>query len=109
MSNYTPGTWAYFRNADDTFSVFPAKCLDYGYVRIVIAEVFTDGIADPEANARLIASTPELCIALVEAVEALRATEVFMRAQGLDTKELNKIIGSIDGLLDRIDGTDEQA
>lgn len=107
MSNYTPGTWKYFRNADDTFSVFPAEALDNGYVHTLIAEIFTDGITDPEANARLIASAPELKIALVGAVEALRATEVFMCAQGLDTEELNAVIEIIDGLLDRIDGSPE--
>lgn len=107
MSNYTPGTWKYFRNADDTFSVFPAEALDNGYVHTVIAEVFTDGISDPEANARLIASAPELKTALVRAVEALRATEVFMKAQGLDTDKLNMIIEIIDGLLDRIDGQED--
>lgn len=104
MSNYTPGTWMYFRNADETFSVSPAECLDYDYERIVIAEVFTDGITEPEANARLIASAPEMKTALVEAIKALMATEVFMRSLGLDTKELNKIIGIIGRLLDRIDG-----
>ncbi len=45
--------------------------------------------------------------ALEGAVEALRATEVFMCAQGLDTKELNKIIRIIDGFLDRVDGQEE--
>ena len=50
--------------------------------------------------------TPELIeemrVALINAVEALRATEVFMCGQGLDTKDLNKIISSIDNLLDRL-------
>lgn len=107
MSNYTPGTWKYFRNADDTFSVFPAEALDNGYVHTVIAEVFTDGITDPEANARLIASAPEMHTALIGADEALRATEVFMKAQGLDTEKLNAVVEIIDGLLDRIDGQEE--
>ncbi len=55
--------------------------------------------------------TPELFeetrIALINAVEALRATEVFMRAQKLETKDLNRIITTIDELLDRLDGGQE--
>ncbi len=102
MSNHTLGTWRYFRNIDGKFSIWPEGSWD-----TKIAEVFTTGIYDPGANARLIASAPEMKTALVGAVEALRATEVFMCAQGLDTKELNKIIGIIDGLLDRIGGQEE--
>lgn len=36
MSNYNPGTWEYFRNAEETFSVFSAECLDDGYTHKVI-------------------------------------------------------------------------
>ena len=43
-------------------------------------------------------------IALISAVETLRATEVFMSGQGLETAEMNEIIEVIDELLDRIDG-----
>ena len=107
MSEYTPGTWKYFRNEEGTFSVCPAECFGNGYADTVVAEVFTEDISDPEANARLIASAPEMHTALVGAVEALRATEVFMCAQGLDTKELNKIVGIIDRLLNKIDGQEE--
>ena len=58
-------------------------------------------------NQRLIDAAPEMKLALIWAVEALRATEVFMKAQGLDVSELNKIIDVIDELLDRIDGTED--
>lgn len=55
--------------------------------------------------------TPELFeetrIALINAIEALRATEVFMCAQKLETKDLNRIITTIDELLDRLDGGQE--
>ena len=51
--------------------------------------------------------TPELCeemrIALINAVETLRATEIFMCGQGLETDELNRIVRTIDDLLDRVD------
>ena len=57
-------------------------------------------------NQKLIDAAPEMHLALIWAVEALRGTEVFMTAQGLDTEELNKIIDVIDELLDRIDGTE---
>lgn len=57
--------------------------------------------------------TPELFeemhVALVVTVETLRATEIFMCGQGLDTQKLNKIVGTIDSLLDRIDAFDEEA
>lgn len=62
------------------------------------------GISDPEANARLIAASPELFTALVWVVEALRGTEIFMAGQGLDTKELDEIVRSANELLERIDG-----
>lgn len=49
----------------------------------------------------------EMYVALVNAVEALRATEVFMCDQGLETTHLNEIIRTIDELLDRVDGGQE--
>lgn len=110
MSDYTPGTWRYFKNVDETFSVIPADALtDESYAETVIAEVFTDGIADPEANARLMASAPEMKIALIEDVELLRAFEVFMRDSGYDTKDLSEAIRIRDELLGRIDGSNENA
>ncbi len=52
-------------------------------------------------------STPELIeemrVALINAVEALRATELFMCGQGHETDDLNKIVRTIDELLDRVD------
>ncbi len=49
----------------------------------------------------------EMYVALVNAVEALRATEIFMCGQGLETTHLNEIIRTIDELLDRVDGGQE--
>ena len=57
--------------------------------------------------------SPELCeemrIALIGAVEALRATEVFMCGQGLETNELNLIVRTIDNLLDRIEDETQES
>ena len=84
MSDYTPGTWRYFRNVDGTFSIIPAESLiDESYADTVIAEVFTEGIADPEANARLMASAPE-------------------------TSDLAEIIANADGMIDRVEGRSEK-
>ena len=49
----------------------------------------------------------EMYVALVNAVEALRATEVFMCGQGLETNHLNEIIRTIDELLDRAGGQED--
>ena len=49
----------------------------------------------------------EMCVALINAVEALRATEIFMCGQGLETDDLNKIVRTIDELLDRVDEAQE--
>lgn len=62
----------------------------------------------PDANARLIAASPETLIALIGAVEALRTRELFMQGLGLDTTEMNKIIAVIDELLDRINGEKQE-
>lgn len=59
-------------------------------------------------NYRLIANAQEMYIALVNAAEALRATEVFMHGQGLETGTLNGIINVIDELLGRIDGIEQE-
>ena len=101
MSRHTPGAWKYFKNVDNTFSVIPAEC--QGFETTVLAEVFTEGIDDPEANARLIAASPELYSALVLCVEALRATEIFMAGRGLGTKELKGIINAAGELLASIE------
>lgn len=104
MNNHTSGEWDYSRNVDGTYSVYPACGLrDESYAAVIIAEVFTDRIDDPEANARLIASAPEMRVALIAAVEALRATDAFMCGLGLETDDLTGIIGTIDELLDRVD------
>ena len=105
MSKYTAGAWRYRKETDDTFTIYPAW-QDWSN-DVVLAIVLTHGISTAEHNARLMASAPELKMALVETIEVLRATEVFMCAQGLDTEELNEVIGIIEELLDRIDGQEE--
>lgn len=105
MNGHALGAWKYFKNVEGDYSVYPARCDEHQrFPKIVLAEVFTDHAENPEFNARLIAASPEMRIALIGAVEALRATEVFMSGQGLETAEMNKIIEVIDELLDRIDG-----
>ena len=105
MNGQVSGAWKYFKNAEGNYSVYPARCGEHKrFPKIVLAEVFTEHAENPEFNARLIAASPEMRIALIGAVEALRATEVFMSGQGLETAEMNKIIEVIDELLDRIDG-----
>lgn len=103
MSVHTPGTWTYVED-DGVFVICPVdeNCDDE-----VIGCVYINGINDPEANARLIASAPEMHVALIGAVEVLRATEVFMSGQDLETDKLNDIIATIDELLDRIDGQED--
>ncbi len=105
MSGFTNGLWKYRKNPEGTFSVFPADSLtDGGYAKTLIAEIFTEGIDDPEANARLSSSAPEMYQALIYTNQVLRATEVFLVAQGLDVQEVNEIISTVEDLLDRIDG-----
>ena len=100
MNNHTPGAWKYLKNDDGTFSIFPVE--SENFEAELLAEAFT------EDNARLIASAPELYQALICAAETIRATEVFMCAQGLIGDEIGKIINTIDDLLERIDGGDSQ-
>ncbi len=104
MSDYIPGTWRYFKDIDGKFSIWPEDSWD-----TKIAEVCTKGIYDPRANARLMASAPEMKIALIEDVELLRAFEVFMRDSGYDTKDLSEAIRIRAELLGRIDGRNENA
>ena len=88
--------WEYFRNSEGSYSVYSAKCDKHKHFpKIVLAEVFTEHVDNPEANARLIASAPEMRVALIGAAEALRATEVFMCDKGFSTAELNKIVDTI--------------
>ena len=105
MSGQVLSAWKYFRNAEGNYSVYLARCDQHQHFpKIVVAEVFSEHVVNPESNARLTAASPEMKIALIGAVEALRATEMFMRGQGLETAEMNKIIEVIDELLERIDG-----
>ena len=104
MSGQALVAWDYVRNYEGNFFI-TAPCDDpKEFPEIAVAEVFSGHAENPEFNARLIAASPEMRIALIGAVEALRATEVFMSGQGLETAEMNKIIEVIDELLDRIDG-----
>lgn len=103
MSNHTPGIWHWYKNRNGEYSIWP----DGRPGAVKIADVNREGIDDPEANARLMASAPEMKIALVEGVELLRTFEMFMCALGCDTKELNRAIGIIEELLDRTDGREE--
>lgn len=96
MTNLT--RWEYFRNSKGTFSIFPTNTIQGS----MIAEVLTENIADPEGNARLIASSPELYQALIYSQEILRNTEIYMTGQGLESGELDEIIRTVDELLDRI-------
>ena len=102
MNGHVSGAWKYFRNSKGTFSVYPERCDRHKrFPKIVVAEVMT------EQDARLTAASPEMKVALIGAVEALRATEVFMCSQGFATEEMNEIIEVIDELLDRIEGIQE--
>ena len=93
MSIHTPGEWRYFRNANNFYTVYPAKFdMHPNFQKVVIAEVCTRDLA------RLITASPEMKIALISAVGALRATEVFMFGLGLKTDDLNTIIRVIDEL-----------
>ena len=104
MSGQALVAWDYVRNYEGNFFI-TAPCDDpKEFPEIAVAEVFSGHAENPEFNARLIAASPEMRIALIGAVEALRATEVFMSGQGLETAEMNEIIEVIDELLDRIDG-----
>lgn len=96
--------WEYFKNSKGTFSIFPTNTIQGS----VIAEVFTENIADPEGNARLIAASPELLQALTYSQEVLRNTELFMSGQGLESGELNEIIRTVDELLDRVNVSSSQ-
>ena len=75
MSRHTPGEWRYFRNANNFYTVYPAKFdMHPNFQKAVIAEVCTRDLATREADARLITASSEMNIALISAVEVLRAT-----------------------------------
>ena len=108
MNNHTPGQWKYLKNEDGTFSIISLGSVNFeaGFATNLIAKVFSEGIIDPEANARLIASAPEIFQALHFETEALTATRDFMRANGLDTQELSEIIDTVDELFRKINTTE---
>ena len=108
MNGHVSGAWKYFRNNEGTFSVYPEGCDRHKrFPKIVLAEVFTEHAGNPEFNARLISASPEMYVALIDAVEALRATNVFMCGQGFASEEMDEIIEVIDELLARIDGSED--
>lgn len=112
MSNHTPGLWKYFKNTDGTFSVFPTGNGYFdnegkGYAATILAEVFTDGIDDPEANARIISASPEMYDALKMILEALIATGLFMATSGLETDKINELVDYVSELLAKIDNEQE--
>ena len=98
MSGHTSGMWWWVWD-EGRWKIFAGS----GKKRIALAKVFSKNVDNPKANTRLIVSAPEMYVALSGAVEALRATEIFMRGQGLETDTLNGIIETIDDLLARID------
>ena len=107
--SYADKMWIYSHKPSGNFWIYPAEIKDNGEICIFrkkIAEVFSDGEDDPEAlkNAKLISTAPEMHFALIGAVKVLKATEIFMSNQGLETDELNKIVRIINNLLDRVDG-----
>ena len=104
MNGQSSGAWDYIRDYDGNF-IITALCDDpKEFPEIAIAEVFSGHAKNPEFNARLIAASPEMRIALISAVSTLKATKMFMLMRRFETEHLNEIIKVIDELLDRIDG-----
>ena len=108
MSRHTPGAWRYCKGNDaETLAVISIGdgLLDdtHGFATNILAQVMTDGVLDPEANARLIAAAPEMYYALTSTAETLSATENFMEHSGFDTSYLKEIVSTIEALLERID------
>ena len=104
--SHTLGPWKCVPNFEGGIDVITSHRISWDGERFpgkLIAEVETEGIRDPNANARLIAKAPEMYTALCQTVKALKATEDYMRYQELDTLHLDSIINGIEDMLDSID------
>ena len=105
MTAFTPGKWNFYSAVTGNIYVFTEDAYEgKGYPAAPIAEVFTDGIADPQANARLIACAPEMYLALIQAMRILKAVGTYLRFRKVSTDELYTVIETIDDLLDKTSG-----
>ena len=98
MRYFPPKAWQYIKNEEGTYSVY--KTDSVSGKRLV-------AVAFREDDARLIASVPEMETALHYAAKTLKATEAFMADKGMETDDLSEIVGVIERLLDRVNGTEE--
>ncbi len=103
MSKYTPGTWKYSRS-NGTYAISRADDSN----GLILAEVYVNGITDPESNARLMAAAPELLKAVKIMCKGYKATREFFAGMGLNTSALAEIIANADGLIDRVEGRSEK-
>ncbi len=103
MSNHTPGTWKHYKR-NGTFAI--SRMHDVN--GLILAEVYVNGINNPEANARLMAASPELFEAVKIMCKGYKATREFFAGMGLDTSALSEIITNADGLIDRVEGRSEK-
>ena len=100
MSRYTPGKLDYVRNGGGTFTIFTAE--SEKSPSIVVAEVYTGGIKNPEALVRLMAYSPELFEAVKLMNKGYRATRAFLKHMKFDTSAIDGIIENADELIDKI-------
>ncbi|MBQ3447638.1 MAG: hypothetical protein IJG37_08355 [Synergistaceae bacterium] len=98
MRYFPPKAWQYIKNEEGTYSVSKT---DSVHGKRLVAVAFR------EDDARLIASVPEMETALHYAAKTLKATEAFMADKGMETDDLSEIVGVIERLLDRVNGTEE--
>ncbi len=102
MSDYTPGKLDYVKNGGGTFTIFTAE--SEKSPSIVVAEVYTGGINNPEALARLMANAPEMFEAIKLMHKGYRATRAFLKHMKFDTSAIDGIIMSADDLISRVSG-----
>ena len=98
MRYFPPMAWQYIKNEKGTYSVSKT---DSVHGKRLVAVAFR------EDDARLIASVPEMETALHYAAKTLKATEAFMADKGMETDDMSEIVGVIERLLDRVNGTEE--
>ena len=96
MNGHTSGAWTTLELIDGRILVLP-DWADYDEGGKPVAEILTREIYEHEANARLIAAAPEMYEALVCAIEALRATEVFMCSEAPANTSSSRCTDSISG------------